>query len=221
MDKPPRFKQVILAIAIAIVLAFFINYSLTVIFDEPRFENYCSQEYKDYQSKESCEDGSGKWVEDEYRSKSPVSESCQGICTLSLPASQCKVANISSCTVALLALPEECTRIQGTFIKTKECVNRMGYCDLNYYCNLEFTGVNDVYRRNVFITQAILGILIVTAGIILALPSVSAGIMSGGVITIVIGIVQYWDLLNKWLRLLILGLVLIILIWLGYKRLGK
>ena len=53
------------------------------------------------------------------------------------------------------------------------------------------------------------------------MASVSSGIMSGGILTIIYGTIRYWSDLPDYGRFIILGLTLIILIWLGYKRISK
>ncbi|MFH1307595.1 MAG: hypothetical protein ABIH72_01975 [archaeon] len=94
-----------------------------------------------------------------------------------------------------------------------------GYCDINYKCQKEYESVDVVYREKVFIIAVITGLIVLIVGIILGLQSVSLGLMGGGVITMFIGTIQYWDRLGKYLRLIILGVVLAILIWIGYKKL--
>ena len=96
-----------------------------------------------------------------------------------------------------------------------------GYCDLFLKCGKEFNEVNNVYNRNVFFTSLIIGLVVIFAGVVLKLESVSAGIMGGGVLLVLYGMIIYWGELGKYLRLFILGLVLAALIWIGYKKFGK
>ena len=53
------------------------------------------------------------------------------------------------------------------------------------------------------------------------MASVSAGLMGGGVLTILYGVIRYWTDLPDYGRFIILGIILAILIWLGYKRIKK
>ena len=105
----------------------------------------------------------------------------------------------------------ECIATNGTW--------RNGYCDYYYECQNEFNNVSDKHKNYVFFISVPVGLIAVTAGIIIALPSVSSGLMLGGVFLTIYGTAQYWDNLSNWLRSLILGIVLIILIWLAYKKL--
>ena len=94
-----------------------------------------------------------------------------------------------------------------------------GYCDFYYTCQKEFEGADQKYRLVVFIVAVITGLIAVAIGIILSLPSVSSGLMLGGVFLTFYGTVVYWTYLSKWFKVIILGITLVILIWLGYKKL--
>lgn len=104
-------------------------------------------------------------------------------------------------------------------IDTDELVT--GYCNLQYYCRQEWEKARGGYNRILFIVTAIIGILTIFISIVLKLPSVSSGLMAGGVLVIIYGILRYWRYSTDFLRFVILGVVLGILIWLGYKKLNK
>ncbi len=92
-------------------------------------------------------------------------------------------------------------------------------CDM---CNKEYREVMGIYNRNVFIIAVVAGLIaVVLGGIILKLESVSAGIMGGGVLSIIYGTLRYWGDMGDVLRFIILGIVLAILIWIGYKKFKK
>lgn len=96
-----------------------------------------------------------------------------------------------------------------------------GYCDADFTCRKEFDLRNEVYNRNVFVVSLFLGLVLMILGITLKLESVSVGIMGGGALVIFYGVMRYWGELGKYWRLLLLGLVLATLIWIGYKKFGK
>jgi len=53
---------------------------------------------------------------------------------------------------------------------------------------------------------------------------VGSGFLGGGVLTVIWALMytsQYWITLNKYFRLLAVGVVLVLLIWIGYKKLEK
>ena len=97
-------------------------------------------------------------------------------------------------------------------------------CVESYFCETcynEYEDVREKYNRNVFIVATGLGIIALIVGFALNIVSVSSGIMSGGILTIIYGTIRYWSDLPDYGRFIILGLTLIILIWLGYKRISK
>ena len=89
-------------------------------------------------------------------------------------------------------------------------------------CEYEYDAVIDPYERNVFIITLIIGMIaIIMGGVILHLESVSSGIMAGGVLTLIYGTTRYWGDMHKYLRFTVLTIVLIVLIWIGYKKFKK
>ncbi len=115
----------------------------------------------------------------------------------------------------------ECEAIGGkwTDYDLDDKVN--GYCDRDFTCRQEFKEESDIYERNVFFANLIIGIGIFVIGFFLAIEAVSSGLMGGGVIMTVYGTIRYWGSLSDIWRTLILGISLVILIWLGYKKLNK
>jgi len=94
-----------------------------------------------------------------------------------------------------------------------------GYCDYNYQCQMDYNDARDKHRFIVFLVAVPTGIVALALGISLALPSVSSGLMLGGVFLTIFGTGNYWDKFSNIVRVLILGIALVILIWLGYKKL--
>lgn len=94
------------------------------------------------------------------------------------------------------------------------------YCDYEYECRQSYEDANEKHRSVIFFIAVPAGLVAVALGLFLALPSVSSGLMLGGVFLTIYGTSNYWDKFSDWIKVLILGIVLIILIWLGYKKLG-
>lgn len=113
----------------------------------------------------------------------------------------------------------EVREINQTECEVQNGTWRNNYCDYYYECQNEFNNVSDKHKNYVFFISVPVGLIAVATGIIIALPSVSSGLMLGGGFLTIYGTAQYWDNLSNWLRALILGIVLIILIWLAYKKL--
>jgi hypothetical protein len=88
-------------------------------------------------------------------------------------------------------------------------------------CGKEFRDTNEKYSRNVFIIATGLGIIALIIGFALKIPSVSSGLMGGGILTIIYGTLRYWGDLPDYGRFIILGIALAILIWMGYKKISK
>ena len=100
-----------------------------------------------------------------------------------------------------------------------------GYCDRDYYCRQELEDENKLRSRNVFLIALPLGIFIIAFGaFVFGLETVGAGLMGGGVGTLIYGAGAYWPYSENWIRFLISLVGLIVLIWIAYyfnKKIGK
>ena len=121
------------------------------------------------------------------------------------------------------AFPSNCEFVQGS--NRTNCIIEQN----NFYenqsiesqkCYDEFQPVENLYKRNVFIILIILGVLTIIIGLFLKqVPAVYFELMLGGLINIVEGVIRYWANMNEYLRFVILGVLLVILIWVSYKKL--
>jgi hypothetical protein len=94
-----------------------------------------------------------------------------------------------------------------------------GYCDVNFTCQKQFTTANDIYNRNVFVALVILGVLSLIAGFFIRKSAaVSFGLSFGGVLALVVASVRYWSDMNDYLRLGVLAVALVLLVYLGIKK---
>lgn len=94
-----------------------------------------------------------------------------------------------------------------------------GYCNTQFTCQKEFDAVNKVYNRNVFVALVVLGLIALVIGFFLfEITAVSLGLSFGGVLSFIIGSIRYWSDMDDYLRVIILGLALAALIWLGIKK---
>ena len=94
-----------------------------------------------------------------------------------------------------------------------------GYCDRDFTCRKAYEDVRSVYNRNVFLLLTILGVASIVGGVFIAATSVSLGLSLGGVLSLVIGSMRYWSNMDDILRVVVLGVALVALIWLGMKKL--
>ena len=85
-------------------------------------------------------------------------------------------------------------------------------------CHDEFRPIQQLYNRNVFIFLLIVGLITIFIGLYLGATTVSSGLILGGILNIVIGVMRYWSDMEEFLRFTILGIALIILIYVGYKK---
>ncbi len=115
---------------------------------------------------------------------------------------------------------ESCVNASGTWVPDS-AEGKAGWCDMSR-CQNEFQSVMQPYDRIVFIATLIIGVIaIIVGGLLLTLESVSSGIMAGGMLTIIYGTLRYWGYMPDVIRFVVLGSVLAILIWLGYKKMKK
>ncbi len=93
------------------------------------------------------------------------------------------------------------------------------YCDTSFTCRKNFEDANNTYQRNVFVALIVLGVISLIGGFVLASVSVvSLGLSFGGVLSLVIASMRYWSAMNEYIRVIILGIALIVLIWIGMKK---
>ena len=94
------------------------------------------------------------------------------------------------------------------------------YCDTTATCRKQYDEANSLYNRNVFVVLVVLGTISLVLGFFLvAVSAVSAGFLFGGLLSLFIGTTRYWSDMNDYIRFIVLGIVLAILIWLGYRKL--
>ncbi|MBU90644.1 hypothetical protein CMO94_03800 [Candidatus Woesearchaeota archaeon] len=180
-----KFKHVLLAIAIAIVFAFFIGFGIAAFYEAPEHEDFCEETF--------------------YEKPYPrpiMGEAAD--CTYKEPNEELK---------------KECKDKGDISANYDEdgCVESY-YCET---CRKKFEDVRENYNRNVFIIATIFGIIALIVGIVLKITSVSSGLMGGGVLLIIYGIIRYWSGLENYGRFTVMGIALVILIWLGYKKLKQ
>ena len=112
----------------------------------------------------------------------------------------------------------ECTNKKGnpTFKEENGC-SVFDKCD---YCNNEYQLVNDIYQRNIFIVTAIIGIIAIIFGLYFGVEFVAGGFLFGGILTLAVGTIRYFSAghVNKYLRVIVLFIEILILLWIGYKK---
>lgn len=92
-----------------------------------------------------------------------------------------------------------------------------GYCDLYAECSEKFNTASEWHSRNLFFIVIPVAVVMIAIGAVLfSLEAVGAGIMAGGIITLIYGAASYWPRAGNFYRFLIslIGLVIVILV--GY-----
>lgn len=181
-----KFKQVFLAIAIAIIFVFFIGFGIASFYKEPQYEDFCEE---------------ALFLREPYPRSFKEPENCTYI-------------------EADEALKNECRLKEGKINPKYDqngCIESFS-CET---CNKEYRDRREVYNRNVFIVATGIGIITLIVGFALGITSISSGLMGGGILLIIYGTMRYWSNLPDYGRFVILGITLIILIWLGYKKMKK
>ncbi len=107
----------------------------------------------------------------------------------------------------------------GTCVQTGKCRD----ANPEYKkCVDEFEKKREGYNKGVFITALIIGVIALVSGsLFISIDSVASGIMGGGTLTLFYGTVRYWGDLGDVERFLLLGLALIVLVWVGFKKLNS
>lgn len=98
-----------------------------------------------------------------------------------------------------------------------------GYCDRDFTCRTQYDDTRETYSKNLFIITIILGvILIAVGGALFELEAVGAGIMGGGIITIIYGSIRYWEFAGDLFRFILslIGLIFVIILayWLNNRQ---
>ena len=196
-----KFKHTLLAIAIAIVFVLFVGFGISTFYKTPKYEDFCGEREKfiDTVTRQKCDEVGGKWNSGDLARPIARIESNQLLCTKTSEKDDAVTLNC----------------------QTQEELDNRGYCDRDFYCRGEFDDVREIYNRNVFIVATGIGIITLIVGFALGMASVSSGLMGGGILAIIYGTIRYWSDLPDYGRFIILGITLVILIWLGYKRIRK
>jgi len=205
-------KEIILAIAIIILTIFVTFYGINTFFPKPNFEDFCGI-------------NPGKICPAVCV---PLYEINSENCTFTECGSGCgpdginTFSTLSACQDGLKISDEKkCEMQNGTWVLNGvQCIKApcpSGYCDTYSRCSQEYESLNKVRSRNVFFIALPLGVLIIALGAFLfGLEYVGAGLMGGGIGTLIYGSGAYWPYTENWIRFLISLIGLVLLIWLAY-----
>jgi uncharacterized membrane protein YidH (DUF202 family) len=184
-------KEKILAIAIAIIFVMFIAYGMNTFLEEPEEQDFC----KDIPYEVEVE--------------------------------ECDVAEMDM----KVPRPYYGDEFEEDYCWERKfnCDEKGENCESRYYennpaykeCRDAYEDARNNYDMMLFIIAGIIGISIIILSVFLKLESVGSGLMGGGVLTIIYGTIRYWGRMEDYIRFIVLGVVLFVLIWLGYKKLNE
>ncbi|MEK7145750.1 MAG: hypothetical protein AAB802_01035 [Patescibacteria group bacterium] len=102
---------------------------------------------------------------------------------------------------------------------TTESKPVIGYCNATFTCQEEYNEALGLYNRNVFMVLTILGAVAVITSFYLPISSaVLHGLMYGGVVSFLVGTMRYWSDMDDYLRFIVTGIVLIVLVGVGIRK---
>ncbi len=127
-----------------------------------------------------------------------------------------------------------CKNLTATIIEERDCsMNKKGYIQYNYSndgcvssyycetCNVKFDDENKIYSRNLFLILAPISIILIIVGFFLSLESIGSGFIFGGILTLIYATARVFGDLSKVMRVVLLGIELVLVLWLGYKKIEK
>ena len=88
-------------------------------------------------------------------------------------------------------------------------------------CTENFQNARERYNMVIFIIMTIIGLIMVIGSFFINIDSVAFGILAGGILSIFVGVIRNWNNVQDWMKFLILGVVLIALIWISYKKMNE
>ncbi|MDP7323429.1 MAG: hypothetical protein QF632_01560 [Candidatus Woesearchaeota archaeon] len=133
------------------------------------------------------------------------------------------ITDTSICQETLAAnadIENQCADSKGMVIYEKDengCDKAIECSD----CNITYETARDAYQKKVFIITLIIGLIAIIGGTAAKVNALGTGLMGGGLLLIIFGTLQYWDGLQDYAQLIILGIVLAILIFIAHKKFTK
>ncbi|HVY01412.1 MAG TPA: hypothetical protein VHA12_01470 [Candidatus Nanoarchaeia archaeon] len=181
--------KIFLAIGIAVLLAVFVGYGLEVLYPNPQYGYVDTTAcYNDF----PCQNMTLKCSGEEVVMNG----------TIAKPA----LYN-EACYSQVYASAD----YQKCMTDQQDCTNKLNQNSENYF-----------HARNSFYILILFAIAAIIAGVrFWKKEGIGSGFMGGGVLIVLYSIgstYYYWSTLNKYLRLVAIGAVLVLLIWLGYKK---
>ncbi len=91
-------------------------------------------------------------------------------------------------------------------------------CD---FCNKDYDAARKVHARNVFIVAGVIGVIAIFTGTLWKIEFLASGLMFGGIFLLFYATVRFFVDADKLLRVIIIFVELLLVLWIGYKKLYK
>ena len=115
---------------------------------------------------------------------------------------------------------QQCYR-DGGLVRTKLNESGCPVFDKCDFCNKDYDAARKVYTRNVFIIAGIIGVIAIFSGTMWKIEFLASGLMFGGIILLFYATMRYFHDADKLLRVIIVFVELLLVLWIGYKKLYK
>ena len=115
------------------------------------------------------------------------------------------------------ALQNSCTADKGNVAykyNSTGCATE-AYCET---CDARYRDINNQHSSNIFLILVVIGVTAIIAGMSVKAEAVGNGLLVGGILSLIIAAIRNWGQLSDVLRFVVLGIVLVLLIWVGYKK---
>jgi hypothetical protein len=129
---------------------------------------------------------------------------------------------------AIPASPVNCTFNYGP--QQDQCYSAGGQPEFNYtdngcqvyvscnMCSKYFNDATQKYNRNIFFILLPVGLIVVILGLYLVVDYLGAGLMFAGLIVMFYATFRYFSDMSKMLRALVILIELLVIMWIGYKK---
>jgi uncharacterized membrane protein len=118
-----------------------------------------------------------------------------------------------------IATPEKTENMTQEICEQEGGAWNNNYCDYYTECQEEYDQSSDNYKRTIFFITLGIGLIFVIAGVFVSALNLSLGALLSGIFLTFYSVVISWTNLSNVIRTITLGIVLVILIWVGYKKL--
>lgn len=186
-------KQIAIIVGIAVIFTAFIIVAIEAFYESPMYDKYCNETF-------------AKPVpvypekRHYYPGEFPINETCQKV------------------------YPEQdiqkCYNEEGQpLLKSDEkgCLI-FDKCD---YCSKLYNQAVKKHSNISFVILALIGIIAIIFGVLFKIEFIGSGFMYGGIAVLFYATMRFLGEQNKYIRVIILFIELLIILWIGYKKLYK